>query len=277
MKKCPFCDADIEDSARFCLYCMESLTKKAQIRPRRKKKAPWWLIIASVLVLLISAFFLLWKLPETVTDSHVHKFTMKTPATVYLMAEADCNYPATYYYSCACGKKGTRTFNYGKPNGHTKVVAPAVSAGCVTAGSTEYVKCADCDYVFAVAAPLPAKGHTFVLGDSPSLCTTCGETATITLNLPQFPYNLNDSISIDNGTYQFLPSADGRYRVRLTLTCTNISSTSESYMLAFYLGDMISSHVAGTLASQESRVITITNYVSDPNGTYDLVFVEDLT
>ena len=31
MKKCPFCDADIEDSARFCLYCMRPLTEKEQI------------------------------------------------------------------------------------------------------------------------------------------------------------------------------------------------------------------------------------------------------
>ena len=38
MKKCPFCGADIEESARFCLYCMQSLTEKEQIPPHPKKK-----------------------------------------------------------------------------------------------------------------------------------------------------------------------------------------------------------------------------------------------
>lgn len=36
MKKCPFCKADIEDNANFCLYCMTSLNKKTVITASRK-------------------------------------------------------------------------------------------------------------------------------------------------------------------------------------------------------------------------------------------------
>ena len=32
MKKCPFCSADIEDNARFCLYCMKELDEKTFIK-----------------------------------------------------------------------------------------------------------------------------------------------------------------------------------------------------------------------------------------------------
>ena len=53
MKKCPFCGADIEDSARFCLYCMQSLVEKEQIPPHQKKKALWLPILAAVLGLIL--------------------------------------------------------------------------------------------------------------------------------------------------------------------------------------------------------------------------------
>ncbi len=52
--KCPFCKAEIEDNARFCLYCMKPLTEKEKIEsPKNKKK--WWSIAVagSALFLLI--------------------------------------------------------------------------------------------------------------------------------------------------------------------------------------------------------------------------------
>ena len=59
MKKCPFCGADIEDSARFCLYCMQSLVKKELILSHKKKKPQWVLIIAAIVsIILIFALVL---------------------------------------------------------------------------------------------------------------------------------------------------------------------------------------------------------------------------
>ena len=56
MKKCPFCKADIEDNARFCLYCMKPLNEKEVIPPPQRIK-PWWLlaVVGLLLVLLIAA------------------------------------------------------------------------------------------------------------------------------------------------------------------------------------------------------------------------------
>ena len=80
MKKCPFCGADIEESARFCLYCMQSLTEKEQVLLHQKKKPQWTMIIAAVVVLsLILAVILSGK--PIVPDVHSTENTIQLPAT----------------------------------------------------------------------------------------------------------------------------------------------------------------------------------------------------
>lgn len=50
MKKCPFCGAEIEENARFCLYCMSSLEEKKYIKNTEKNKKRWPWILAAVFV-----------------------------------------------------------------------------------------------------------------------------------------------------------------------------------------------------------------------------------
>lgn len=52
-------------------------------------------------------------------EEHTHTFRVEKIEEQYLAAKATCTSPATYYYSCTCGEKGTETFSYGDPLGHS--------------------------------------------------------------------------------------------------------------------------------------------------------------
>lgn len=59
MKKCPFCQAEIREDARFCLHCMKPLIPKEVIAPPRKKR--WWLptVFLTALAFLLAVVLLL--------------------------------------------------------------------------------------------------------------------------------------------------------------------------------------------------------------------------
>ncbi|MBQ6825691.1 MAG: leucine-rich repeat protein [Clostridia bacterium] len=53
MKKCPKCKAEIEENARFCLYCMTSFEEKETIETIKENNKRWLYIIAALLAFLI--------------------------------------------------------------------------------------------------------------------------------------------------------------------------------------------------------------------------------
>ena len=53
MKKCPKCKAEIQEEARFCLYCMTSFEEKQTIETPEENNKRWLIIIAAVLVLVL--------------------------------------------------------------------------------------------------------------------------------------------------------------------------------------------------------------------------------
>lgn len=53
MKKCPKCKAEIQEEARFCLYCMTSFEEKQTIETPKENNKRWLIIIAVVLVLIL--------------------------------------------------------------------------------------------------------------------------------------------------------------------------------------------------------------------------------
>lgn len=54
MKKCPNCKAEIEENARFCLYCMTSFEEKQPISaPNQEKNKRWLYVLAAVLAFVL--------------------------------------------------------------------------------------------------------------------------------------------------------------------------------------------------------------------------------
>ena len=73
-----------------------------------------------------------------------------------------------YYKSCACGEKGTETFEYGEYAAHTLVKTDRVEPTCIENGTEAYYTCSHCDKIFADAnanreinapAEIDALGH----------------------------------------------------------------------------------------------------------------------
>ena len=52
---------------------------------------------------------------------HTHTFDQQIATNAFKINDATCVLPATYYYSCACGEKGTEKFTKGTALGHTEV------------------------------------------------------------------------------------------------------------------------------------------------------------
>ncbi len=53
MKKCPFCGAEIEDEAKFCLYCMTALEEKKTVAAQSGRNYKIWIIFGAVLLCLL--------------------------------------------------------------------------------------------------------------------------------------------------------------------------------------------------------------------------------
>ena len=51
-------------------------------------------------------------------DAHVCVFDQEVATEAYLCRKATCTHAAKYYYSCACGKKGSKKFDHGEPSEH---------------------------------------------------------------------------------------------------------------------------------------------------------------
>ena len=201
MRKCPFCGADIEESARFCLYCMQSLTEKEQILPHKKKKPQWLLILA----VIVAAFFVsaivglcVWSAlksdnsvdessfdsapilsqsetsdaPSIDETSHIHSYSLEKTDAEYQKETATCLSPATYYYSCECGEKGTETFSYGELSGHTVVTDLGYPSDCVKFGLTDGSHCSVCNIVFLSQTKIPVVNHTFD-DEMDAVCNIC--------------------------------------------------------------------------------------------------------
>ena len=108
-----------------------------------------------------------------------HTFDKEAVDVKYLKSAADCTHAAVYYKSCACGEKGTETFESGEPFDHDykTVEGSAVDPTCENAGKEADQKCERCGDVIT-GKEIAATGHTWkaATGYAPKTCEICGAT-----------------------------------------------------------------------------------------------------
>lgn len=83
MKNCPFCKALIEDSARFCIYCMSPLEEKQEITPKKSRKPNIRNIALAAAVIIIAAavWALFAFLPKNQSDNNTAQTTSDSAIT----------------------------------------------------------------------------------------------------------------------------------------------------------------------------------------------------
>ena len=95
------------------------------------------MLLTAVTIAVLAVFAL-----SSCGDGHVHSYAIEKAEEGYLASSANCESSAKYYYSCSCGAKGTETFEYGAPLGHTNgsaVVENNKAPDCENAGSYDNV------------------------------------------------------------------------------------------------------------------------------------------
>ena len=116
--------------------------------------------------------------PKTV-DKKAHDFNQKAIASTYLKDEATCTESAVYFYSCACGAKGTTTFTAGEPNGHNYGTwINEIPATCEGEGTLGHYHCNACgknfdtDKNILTSLVISAKGHNYGtwINEIPATC-----------------------------------------------------------------------------------------------------------
>lgn len=97
---------------------------------------------------------------------HTHVFDREVATDAYKATDATCTAKATYYKSCACGEKGTETFEYGD-------LADHVSTGDNTATCQHKAVCDICGAEYGEPAD-----HTWTPATcaTPKTCSVCGAT-----------------------------------------------------------------------------------------------------
>ena len=106
--------------------------------------------------------------------THTHVFDREVADAKYLVSEATCIAKAVYYKSCACGEKGTETFEYGEYAAHVLDKTDRIEATCAEAGVEAYWTCSACGKLFSdengtteISAPvvIPATGEHEYVGE----------------------------------------------------------------------------------------------------------------
>ena len=169
MKNCPYCQAEIQDNARFCLYCMKPLTEKHAVTPFRAKRR-FWLPILVGLVVLIALLWLFFafgkdeKQPEQTQNAAPDSVQSPTPTE---------STPSTLAPESTDPES---TDPSPEPCTHSYTLTNSQPATCTTQGLDTYT-CTSCGDSYDQA--VDATGHQYAAATclTAEICQVCEITA----------------------------------------------------------------------------------------------------
>ena len=183
MKKCPFCGADIENSARFCMYCMHSLTEKEQILPHQKKKPQRLIIIATIVALMALPVVLISRQIAPGNSPPADKSSVTEPAHTPAAAvienyiASSCTETGSYdkvVYCSVCNAEILRESKTLAPTGHNVGIDKAKAPTCTKTGLTVGKHCSVCSQVLVSQEMVGVIDHTVVIDKAKA--PTCNKT-----------------------------------------------------------------------------------------------------
>lgn len=190
MKKCPFCKAEIEENARFCLYCMKPLAEKEVVSPVREKRQLIWLLpfLTIFLILGVLAAILLLGNPRsdppmadttapiTVTDPENPSAPEETVSPTVTDPTEESEPPAeddpTQGTEPPVEDDPTPPVTEDPPCTHNYLLQTEEKPTC-TQGGSRYLVCSECEDVKVEKSP--ASGHRFndATCELPKTCMVC--------------------------------------------------------------------------------------------------------
>ena len=190
MKKCPFCKAEIEENARFCLYCMKPLAEKEVVPPAKGSRPLIWLLplLTAFLILAVLAAILLLGNPRsdppmadttapiTVTDPENPSAPEETDSPTVTAPTEESEPPAeddpTQGTEPPVEDDPTPPVTEDPPCTHNYLLQTEEKPTC-TQGGSRYLVCSECEDVKVEKSP--ASGHRFndATCELPKTCMVC--------------------------------------------------------------------------------------------------------
>ncbi len=183
--------------------------------------------------------------------THTHRFTEQIVTGEYLATAATCTEKAAYYYSCACGEKGSETFEYGEYGNHT--YAPEWSSD-----KSRHWHVSTCIH----NVRKDEESHNFVN----NICTTCQydrtiKISSITLNKTELSISVGDSIDL---VATILPEDATDKTVVWTSSSPTVATVENGKITAIAKGSTIITATAGELSATCS--LDVENFLFAPVG-----------